>query len=244
MTLVLVHFRARMLELARSPGYVVPTIVLPTLFFVFFGIPGARHRDAANFAMTAYSVFAVLGVCFFQFGVRMAAERMNPWESYVRTLPLTPGVRYASVLLVALSFTAVAVLLVVIAAVTLTPASLAPLQWVRWSLSLISGSVPFVLFGIALGYLVPAYAAVPIANLVYLPLAFLGGLFIAPASLPRVAAMISRVTPSRHFAELAWSAILDQPVPLISVAWLVGYTIAFAWLATYAYHRFAKQRFA
>ena len=86
MRLVLLHARAMTLELIRYPAYLVPTLLLPSVFFLFFVAPGSREDASAR--MATFAGFAVIGVAFFQFGVGIAVERGSPWESYLRTLPI------------------------------------------------------------------------------------------------------------------------------------------------------------
>lgn len=91
---------------------------------------------------------------------------------------------------------------------------------------LLVGVLPFVLMGAALGYSVPARGAVPIANLLYLPLSYLGGLWLPPNMLPDFVSRISPFTPTRQLGELGWSVVLGTPVPGWSIAGLVGFTLA------------------
>ena len=80
----------------------------------------------------------------------------------------------------ALVFALAAVGVVFIAAVLLTPAGLPPGTWLHLSVALLLGSIPFGLLGIALGYWAQAKAALPLANLLYLSLAYAGGLWLPP----------------------------------------------------------------
>ena len=97
--------------------------------------------------------------------------------------------------------------------------------------------------GLAIGLSVSARASVPIAHLVYFPLAFLGGLWLPPSMLPDIVNQISLLTPTRHYAELAWNAIADGPLPLIHWAWLLGWGVAFGWVALVAWRRDRGRRF-
>ena len=121
--------------------------------------------------------------------------------------------------------------------------ALGPGSWLRLALALLAGALPFTFFGIALGYLVPAKSAVPVANMVLLPLSFAGGLWLPPERLPEVVVSVSQVLPTRHFAELAWAAVLARPWPLASLIWLACYGLAFATLALWAYRRDEGRRY-
>src|SRR5262249_56168337 len=106
MRLTLVHARAMTVELLRYPAYLVPTLLLPSVFFLFFVSPG-RQGDAAV-RMATFAGFAVIGVAFFQFGVGIAIDRASPWEAYLRTLPAGPVVRLGARLVSAAGFAAAA----------------------------------------------------------------------------------------------------------------------------------------
>ena len=57
MRLALRHAEAMTRELLRFPAYVVPTLLLPTVFFLFFVSRGPH--DAATARMATFAGFAV-----------------------------------------------------------------------------------------------------------------------------------------------------------------------------------------
>jgi ABC-2 type transport system permease protein len=234
---VWLHLRAALLEIARTPAFLVPTAVFPSMMFLFFGLPHARTPQTAAFLMTSFAVFGVMGVCFYQFGVGIAEDRAGPWEDYVRTLPVTAVQRFAARLLAALVVTAVTLLLLGTTAVATTPARLPAGRWLLLAAALLAGGVPFGLFGIALGYSMPARAAVPIANLIYLPLSFLGGIWLPPDRLPAALAGLSPLLPSRIAGELGWAAALGHAVAPAWLAGLAAYTLLGYVACRWAYRR-------
>ena len=243
MKLLCAHWRATMVELIRLPGYLFPTLILPLMLFAFFGIPNAARVETANMLFASFATFAVFGVVFFQFGVGIAQYRENAWEHYLRTLPAGPFPRFGAQILTAIVFAGISISLIAIAAILFADARFSALAAIRLPFAFLAGAIPFGFFGIALGYWVTPRAAIPMANLLYLPLSFIGGLWQSPDSLPPVVAIISKLTPTRHFAELTWAAALDRPWPLESWIWLAGYTIVFACAARAGYRRDEGQRF-
>ncbi len=243
MKLVRAHLKVEILELARLPAYVVPTLVLPGLLFLFFGVPHAPDQIAANRFMAGYATFAVLGVSFFQFGIGIATDRESPWQIFLRTLPVSPQVRFTARVLAALVFALAAVGVVFIAAVLLTPAGLPPGTWLHLSVALLLGSIPFGLLGIALGYWAQAKAALPLANLLYLSLAYAGGLWLPPDRLPDLVARISPYLPTRLYAEVTWTIVEAQSWrPELWLA-LAGYAAGFGFLAVWGYRRDEGQNY-
>jgi ABC-2 type transport system permease protein len=237
MRLIGAHVRAKVQELLRIPGLLVPTVLFPCLLFLFLGAPNAHTPAAAAVFVGSYTVVAMLGVALFQFGVNLADERATPWEVYLRTLPIAPQTRLIARILTALAFATVACGLLVVVALVLTPLSSAAVDWLRFVLVALLGGLPFALGGIALAYIASPKAATPLANVLYLLLAFAGGLWVTPDSLPPLVAGISPSLPTRQYGELVWSAVRGQSWPQEAVAGLLVYTLLFGVLAIWAYQR-------
>lgn len=240
--LVRIQFSAMFTELRRVPAFVIPTIGLPGLFFVLFGVPSAHTTEIANLEMASFVAFAIIGVTLFQFGVGVAQDRALPWERYVRTLAAPVAVRFAARVLCAFIFGFAAAAIVVVLAIFLTPVHLAPLQWVELALYAIIGGIPFILFGIAIGYWCVPKAAVPIANVFYLLLSFAGGLWIPPQYLPHPAQLLSPYTPTRQFGDLLWGVNFGAS-PLHPLLALLIFAAIFAAIASIGYRRDEKQRY-
>jgi ABC-2 type transport system permease protein len=239
MTLTLVHTRVMTLELLRHPAYVVPTLAFPTAFFLFF----ATSDVDPNVRMATFAGFAAIGVAFFQFGVGIAAERESPWERYLRTLPVSALARLGARLLSAAVFaTGAAALLIVVATVS-TNVALPVGRWFELGGVLLAGTVPFALLGIALGYWVPARGALPIANLLYLGLSYVGGLWFSPEHLSHGLATVSRFLPTRAFADALAEPARGGSVPWGSWAALAGFSLLFAVFALAGYRRDEGRRF-
>ena len=231
------HFRAIMLGLIRTPAYSAATLLIPSIVFLFLGATFAGTREAANLALGSISIFAVLGIAFFQFGVGIANDRTSPWETFARVLPVSHATRFAAQVLAGLSFSVAAIGLLFVVALASTDAGMDPGNWVLFLASLAVGAVPMAMLGVAIGYLCEPKAALPIANILNLALAFAGGLFFRPEFMPGYLDGFSRLLPTRHMAELTWAAILGHPWPTGSLLWLAGYTVAFAFLAAWGYQR-------
>lgn len=242
MRVVLAHLRAETAELARYPGYLVPTLGFPALFYVFFGRGSATPAAAAG-ALAGYAAFAVFGVVFFQFGVGIAQERSGPWQLYLRTLPVRPWQRFAARLGSATLFAALSAGVVAAVAIARGGAGVGGEGWLRLAAALVAGAVPFGLLGIALGYLLSPRAALPLANLLYLALAYLGGLWTGPGGLHGAAAAISPFLPTRRWNDLVTGAVGAGPWQPRSALWLAGWAALFAVAAATAYRRDESRHF-
>lgn len=244
MRLAVAHARAETANLARYLGYSVPTIAFPAVLLLLFGRrfeEGEPERLYAGFAATA-----LLGVAFFQFGVGIATSRTTPWEAYLRTLPVGPATRLAGRILSALTFGAATVCVVSVVAFTVYGVRLPPGRAVALGSALLVGCVPFALLGIAFGYWLSPRAALPVANLLYLPLAIGGFLWTRPTeAVPHVVDVSSQLLPTRSWMEVLDAvATGDHAVPLLHVTALATWGLVFLALAWWGYRRDEGERFA
>ncbi|HVL84655.1 MAG TPA: ABC transporter permease [Pseudonocardia sp.] len=94
----------------------------------------------------------------------------------------------------------------------------------------------------AIGYSLPVKAALPVAQLLFLPLAFGGGLLLPPMLFPGWLQTVSMLLPSRGARDLVLWA-LGVPPSGVALATLAGWTLATAALAVWAYRRDEGRRF-
>ena len=209
--LVLTHTKYGLLETLRIPIVVVSVVVLPSLSFLFFALPSlGDDAGAATASTVGLAVFAAMMICLFQFGAGIAEERQLPWDPYLRTLPVRPWQRLTGRLLVALPFTLVAVVPLIVLALDHDQAD-------PGVPGVLAGSRPArrrVAPGRAdrrhIGNALPSKAALAVANVLLLPLAFLGGLFIPPPYLPDVVQAISPYVPTRGWLEIVMIGVTGQ----------------------------------
>jgi ABC-2 type transport system permease protein len=236
MRIALAHFKDQTLQHLRAPGYLLPTLAMPGLFYFLFEGPD-NDVGLVTFLMASYAMWAILGVAFFQFGVGIAEERTTAWERFLRTLPLSASQRLAGRVLSAALFAAAAAALVIALAHLINPVSVAADRWLPWLLALGTGGIVMALAGIAIGYWASPKAATALATLAWLLLAYLGGLWQTPGELPSWAAEVSRYLPTRLWGELTWAAVQGQAASLSDWLGLAAYAVGFAVLAGWGYRR-------
>jgi ABC-2 type transport system permease protein len=117
----------------------------------------------------------------------------------------------------------------IVAGVALTAA-----QWTAMLLVHFLSIIPFSLIGIGIGYRFGQGAAVAIANIVFLSLAVMGGLWFPITAMPQVMQSVAWVLPSYHLGEIALMAAGQRNVSflLLHVGPLLLITLAtaiFAW---------------
>jgi ABC-2 type transport system permease protein len=235
--------KAEVLQRIRVPGFVISTLIFPMMFFAFFGLPNLGRRaggaDVGAYMMASYGAYAVMSVALISFGVSISAERGLGWNKLLRASPMDPLAYFVAKVLMALVLGFLALALLFAFAAIVGHVSLPITFWVKITALLITGMVPFVALGLAIGYLASPTAAAPIANLISLPLSFASGLFVPLQFLPPSVQHVAPYLPSYHVAELGWTLLGAGDGMALGghFAWIGGYAVAFMALAVIAYRR-------
>ncbi|MFD3443123.1 ABC transporter permease [Microbacteriaceae bacterium 4G12] len=245
MTLMRAHFTAELVQYLRTPSFYLPLASYPVLLYLAVGVPLGGSDDRRLAVLLGYVLFSVLGTVTFQFGVGVAVSRQSAWERWLFTVPVSASTRLAARLAVACVFAALFVVPVVTAGVLLGDVRADPDQAVRIAAAVLGGSVPLGLMGLAMGYWFPVRGALGLANLVYLPLSFVGGLFSGGTGTTTAGAAGSSGAPGIELflPTGAWSELTNAAIGAwrgsasIAVVVLLLYTAAFAALAVLGYRR-------
>ena len=227
--------RCELLRLLREPMYVIPTLLFPALFYAMFGLLlGSRGSgEAARYLLATYGVFGAMGAGLFGFAVTLAVDRERGLFALRRALPAPRGAWIVSRMAIAMLFTAVIVLELAVLGAAFGGVSMAPAQWALLWLVTVVGALPFCAIGLYLGSVASANAAPAIVNLLFLPMAFLSGLWLPLAMLPEVFARLAPLWPAWHLAQLALPVVGqgNGGSPWLHAAALVAMTLVFAAVA-------------
>jgi ABC-2 type transport system permease protein len=196
-----------------------------------------------TYATASMITFAVMSTNLFQYGIGVSEDRAQPWDPFVRTLPAGAAPRFAGRILAGLLMMGVALAPVVLIAALFTEASLSPSQMLLSVLVTAAISLPFILMGLAIGYSLPQKAAIVVAQVLFLPLAFGGGLMTPPGGAPGFVEEIAPYLPTGGAARLMWAAFGDFGFELWPTVALAGWTLLFGGLALWAYRRDEGRRF-
>jgi ABC-2 type transport system permease protein len=245
MTLTLVHARYQLIETVRIPIAVIGTAFFPAASMLFFVVPFAGDDPVAStFATASMVTFAVMVSNLFNYGIGVSEDRSHPWDPYTRTLPVGPGPRFAGRILAGLAMMMVSLIPVVVIAALFTEATIGPAGFVLALGAVVVAALPFTLMGFAIGYALPSKAALAVAQIVFFPLAFGGGLLSEPGNAPGFVETIAPYLPTRGAVELMWAAVGDYSIDPTALVMLGVWIAAMGALAVWAFRRDEGRRFS
>jgi len=233
--------RSECLRYLRAPSFMLPTLLFPSVFYLMFGIflAHANGPDAPRYLLASYVTFGVMAPGLFGFGVSLALERDNGLLALKRALPMPPGAYLLAKMLMATLVAAVIALILLGMAVFVADVGLSAGQMLALFAAAVLGVLPFCAMGLWLGTLIKGQGAPGLVNLVYLPMAFLSGLWFPLPLLPKILQQIAPIWPSYHLDRLAMAAVgMNKGALLPHVLTLVGFTAVFLLLATRRLRRY------
>jgi ABC-2 type transport system permease protein len=183
--LVIHQVKYEQLTFWRNPQSAIFTFIFPV---VFIAIMGALFRgvgqssffnglSALQYYVPTIAAMSVLGSCYGQLAVALAARRQNGILKRVRATPLPAWAYFTGLLAHCVLISAVDIGLIVgVGAVYGMPL---PTHWLAIGLTLVLGAAAFCSLGVAIASLISNSEAAPaVAQLVLFPLLFLSGTYL------------------------------------------------------------------
>lgn len=231
-------------RLLRTRSFALSVIGFPVVFYIFFGLIMNRGEHiggitVARYMLAGYTVFGMVGAALFGIGVGLSAELSAGWLELKRASPMPPLAYLLAKCVSAMAFGIIIVSLLALLGITMGHVSLALSEYARMLGLTIVGVIPFAAMGMAVALLVPANSAPGIANMIYLPMSFLGGLWVPILFLPKVLQHLAVVLPTYHLAQLQLAAFAYPSAGSALNHWigLAGFTLLMLGIALLAYRR-------
>jgi len=243
--------RFQLLTRLRIPAFSVLSLGLPVMFYALFNaIYGSTKLNGvtgSEFILVSYATYAVANVMVFNFGMGIANERGRKLDLLQRAMPLPPIVAAVAQVVAALLFALIALLILFAYAFLVGGVRLGVGIWLDLLWRLIIGAFPMIGLGMAIGYGVGPNTAPAVVNAVYLPMAFLSGIFFPLRLMPDFLQKIGQTLPTYHYAELGWNVlgggVADESV-LRALLWLAGWAVVLLGLAVRIYRLDESRKFS
>jgi len=215
----------------RFPMFSVSTLVFPLMFYVLFGLVMGRQTigniSTTVYLIPAYGTFGVMGASLFGTAAGLAAERGLGWLQVKRASPMPLFAYFSAKVLMAITFSTIDVLALMILGFAFGGVHLAIMTAVKLLLTLVAGSIPFCAMGLAIGYFASPNSAPAVINLFYLPMSFCSGLWMPFMFLPKFVQKIAVFLPPYHLSQLALNLVGGGRGEPASGHWetLAGFTL-------------------
>ena len=225
----------------RTPEFALPTLLFPAMFYVFFGLIFTMSRSIhmPTWLLATYGVFGIMGPALFGFGIGIAVEKGEGWLRLKRVAPVSPYVPLLARTAMAMLFALIVFVILAALGALFGEVRMPRSDWLLLAATLTIGAIPFCAMGLAAGLWLSPQAAPAVMNIVYLPLAFLSGLWIPLVAFPEWLQAFAVALPPYHLAAIALDVVGAQPADgvLVHVAVLVAFTVVFLAVAAVGWRR-------
>ncbi len=236
--------RYEFIRLLRTRAFSLSVIGFPVVFYLFFGLLMNRGEhigsvSVAKYMLAGYAVFGMVGAALFGIGVGLSSEIAAGWLELKRASPMPPIAYLLAKCCSAAAFGLIIVTLLTLLGITIAHVSLTFPEYASMLALTLAGTIPFACLGMAIALLVPFNSAPGITNLIYLPLSFLGGLWLPIMMLPHFLQKFAILLPTYHLDQLMLRAFGYPSAGTNQSHWLglLGFTLIMLGIATIAFRR-------
>ena len=238
--------RFELVRAMRTRAFSLSVLGFPIMFYCLFGLMLNRNatfqggESVAKYFLGGYAVFGMVGAALFGIGVGVAADLSAGWLELKRASPMPPLAYLVSKCCTAMVFGMIIVTILSVLGIALGHVHLTTVEYLKMLGLTVAAAFPFASMGLALALIVPFNSAPGIANLLYLPMSFLGGVIIPLSVMPSFLQKIAPVLPTYHLAQLMLGIFgySDRGHSALSHWYgLAGFTCLMLGVAWYAFRR-------
>lgn len=236
--------RLEFMRLLRTRSFSLSVIGFPVVFYLFFGLIMNRGEhigsvSVAKYMLAGYTVFGMVGAALFGIGVGLSTEIAAGWLELKRASPMPPIAYLLAKCCSAVVFGIIIVSLLTLLGITVAHVGMTPMEFAKMIGLTTVGVLPFAFMGMALATLVPPNSAPGIANMIYLPMSFLGGLWVPIMILPHLLQRFAVLLPTYHLAQLVLASFGYASAGSAASHWigLLGFTLLMAGVSVLGFRR-------
>jgi len=226
-------------RVARAPSTLLLTAVLPAVLYLFgvmsqeWCTPGSGGvRGDARSAVVGPGALGVMSAGLL-IGAWVADERAAGWRRRLLLTPLSGPGYLAGKVAVGVLVALPAAVVVPVTAVLVAGVSLTGADWLRTTVLMWPGAVPFALLGLLIGQLSDRQGVRMRTAAAMLGLALVGGLLVPLSTLPDPVHLVAVLMPSFWLAEIGRSGVGASTSALVPALMLAGWTVALAVAVTW-----------
>jgi ABC-2 type transport system permease protein len=236
----LVYLRSETVRLLRNRRFFVFSVGFPLALYYLIAAPNRGDHDFVGSGLSA-PLYYMVGLAAFGTmnsvlagGARIATERSTGWNRQLRLTPLSPRDYFRTKILTAYMTALVSIVVLYAAGLTLG-VRLGVVDWLRMTLLVLVGLIPFAALGILIGHLATADSIGPLMGGATAFFAFLGGTWfpLGNGTLNR----IGETLPSYWLVQASHVGVGGHGWSRLGWVVVAAWTVAAAAAARWAYRR-------
>ncbi|WP_395373933.1 ABC transporter permease [Marinicella sp. W31] len=239
--------KTEFLKVFRMPAFAIPSLIFPMMFYIFFALVfnrGGMNGQVPMYMLATYGVFGIIGPAIFAFGVGVAIEKDQGWLALKQCSPMPISAYFFARIVTAMLFALIIVISLFTIGALFGNVRMTSSQWLFTLILLILGCLPFCAIGLWLGLALKGQTAPAVVNLIYLPMAFLSGLWIPIQMFPAALQNAAWALPPFHLAQLVLK-IQDNDLGYpwwVHTGILLVMTLIFLFLAMRAFKKISESK--
>lgn len=233
------QFKAMMtyelMDVTKRKSIFIFSIFLPVIFFIIFSsMTQLPDEEMQKFFVRDYmlsmTTFSLTSFALFTFPVEMINDKKEGWSRALFRTPLQPFIYYVCKIIKIMMMYMIAIAVVFFVGRFYKGVEMSFMEWIGCYTALLFGGFIFLTFGLLLAQFKDTQKMSVLANVLYLGLAMLGGLWFPVMTFPDWLKPIAYATPTYHFKNIA-AGLFSVHYPYHSIGIMLLYGAVFVILA-------------
>ncbi|TDM07915.1 ABC transporter permease [Macrococcus lamae] len=223
-----------MIDVTKRKSIFFFSILLPVIFFIIFSsmmdMPTEKmQKFYVRDYMLSMTTFSLTSFALFTFPVEMINDKKEGWSRALFRTPLNPLIYYLCKVIKIMIMYMISILIVFLVGKFYKGVDMTVSEWIISYVALLFGGTIFLTLGLLLAHFKDAQKVSIVANLLYLGLAMLGGLWFPVVTFPAWLKPIAYAMPTYNFKNIAAGQFAGH-YPYHSIIILLLYGLAFVML--------------
>jgi ABC-2 type transport system permease protein len=234
--------KAEIMRTLRNKRFVFFSLVMPVMFyFIFTSTVGDNTKiggtDWKAYYLMSMTVFGVVGASLNTMAIRFATERKQGWVRLIKITPL-PSWAYIFSKIAAQSILNLGtIIMMFLIGALVKGVELSVMEWISCGIWIWLGVIPFLALGTLLGTLRSPEVVQVVAQIVYMGMSVLGGLWMPISTMPQLMQDIAKWLPTYRFGQGAWNIVAGLPLEWAGIGILSAYVLISVLLSSYILKR-------
>jgi ABC-2 type transport system permease protein len=238
MRAMIAQCKAELLRTFRNKRFFVFSMIMPAVFYFIFTSTIGDNTEVGGVAWKAYylmsmTVFGVVGACIQTLSIKFAQERTQGWVRMIDITPLPSSAYVLSKIVSQSLINLVTIVFMFIIGAFVKGVDLSASQWILSGLWIWLGALPFMAIGTFIGTMKSVEVTQIVAQISFMALSIVGGLWFPIQSMPKAMQAISSYSPTYRYGQGAWNIIAGGGFSFSGLLILAVYLIFFMVLSSY-----------